>query len=218
MVFSGDPLDYWTFNIRFFDNNIVKNTTSDTERLTYLLQYCSGKAKEAIKSCATLDPSHGYEEARKILSRCFGEPYHIAEAHVNKITNGSPLKPFDRTGLLDFALQMKSCENTLEAIGYLNEINSSDNLRRIAERLPFNLRSKWLSRSRSLRLSFTRPGIQQLSKFIQEQAEEANDPVFGDIMTSRAKSKDTLIRNAPKETSYIARCFSECYNNGYTSL
>ena len=198
MVFNGDPLDYWTF-VRFFDNNILTNTTSDSERLTYLLQYCSGKAKEAIKSCATLDPSIGYNEARRILSKCFGDPYHIAISHVNKLTNGHPMKPYDASGLLDFALQLKSCVNTLTAIGYLNEINSSDNLRRIAERLPYNLKSKWLSRTRSLRTVSIRPGIQDLSDFVQEQAEEANDPVFGDIMVFKSRSREAQMRSSPKK-------------------
>ena len=186
MVFTGDPLEYWTF-FTFFDNNIERRTESDSERLTYLLQYCSGKVKEAIKSCAALDPALGYKEARSILSRIFGEPYHIATAHVNQLTNGPVIKAYDGSALLGFSMQLKSCVNTLTAIGYLNDINSSDNLRRIVERLPFYIRTKWLSRTRYLRSMASKLGVKELCEFIEEQAEEANDPVFGDILLSKPK-------------------------------
>lgn len=46
--FDGNPLDYWNF-VRSFDNGIAKNASDDSERLSYLLQYCTGAARDAIK-------------------------------------------------------------------------------------------------------------------------------------------------------------------------
>ena len=40
-VFDGDPLDYWNF-IKSFENSIVNNAASESEKLMYLLQYTSG--------------------------------------------------------------------------------------------------------------------------------------------------------------------------------
>ena len=40
-VFSGNPIEYWTF-IRAFENLIDRKTTSESARLYYLVQYTSG--------------------------------------------------------------------------------------------------------------------------------------------------------------------------------
>jgi len=36
-VFDGDPLEYWNF-IKSFENSIVDNAASESEKLMYLLQ------------------------------------------------------------------------------------------------------------------------------------------------------------------------------------
>ena len=154
--FNGDPLYYWNF-IRSFDNTIDANASSDCDKLMYLLQYCTGKAKYAVQSCVAMDPSEGYREARKMLAERFGDPYVIAMAHVRKVTGGQPLKSTERGSLLDFSDTLRNCESTLKAIGYLDEINSADNLQKIAERLPFYLKGKWLTRSRKLRTAGRKP-------------------------------------------------------------
>ena len=124
--FDGNPLDYWNF-VRSFDNGISKNASDDGERLSYLLQYCTGAAKDAIKSCLALDSAVGYRTARTLLEERFGHPYKIAAAHFNRITRGAPLKRYDQRGLLTFADQLRDCQNVLDSIGYMDEINSADN-------------------------------------------------------------------------------------------
>ena len=70
-VFDGDPLDYWNF-IKSFENSIVNNTASESEKLMYLLQYTSGVAKDTIKCCLVMDSSLGYRKARELLEELFG--------------------------------------------------------------------------------------------------------------------------------------------------
>ena len=80
-VFNVDPLEYWSF-ISSFQNSIEANATSESEKLMYLLQYTSGAAKDSIKCCLVLDPSIGYQRARKLLEERFGQPFTIAYEHV----------------------------------------------------------------------------------------------------------------------------------------
>lgn len=54
--FNGNPLEFWGF-MRSFENSIEKNTRNECERLTFLLQYCTWAAKNAIRSCVTMDPA-----------------------------------------------------------------------------------------------------------------------------------------------------------------
>ena len=141
-IFDGDPLEYWNF--KSFETSIVSNAASESEKLMYLPQYTSCVAKDTIKCCWNKDPSLEYQTTRKLREERFGHPFRIASQYVTKLTEGPPLKPSDRTGLLAFADQLKDCENTLQSIGYLDENNSADNLRRIVQRLQFHLRTKFV--------------------------------------------------------------------------
>ena len=134
-LFDSNPLEFWS-SMRSFENNIEKNTSDESARLTFLLQYGIGYAN-AIKSCVTMDPASGCQTARKVLKERFGYPFKIATSHVNQVTRGPPVRPSDRKGLQTFADQLKDCLTVLESIGCLDEINSADSLRKIIDRLPF---------------------------------------------------------------------------------
>ena len=68
IVFNGDPLEYWNF-IKSFENSIMSNEASESEKLVYLLQYTSGVAKDTIKCCLVVDSSLGYRKARELLEK-----------------------------------------------------------------------------------------------------------------------------------------------------
>ena len=190
-IFDGDPVEYWNF-IKSFENSIVSNAASENEKLMYLLQYTSGVAKDTIKCCLVMDSSLGYQKARNLLEERFGHPFTIASKYVTKLTEGPPLKPTDRSGLLAFADQLKDCEHTLESIGYLDEINSADNLRRIVQRLPFHLRTKFIKVADQIQQAGQRTNISHIADFVKVKARAANNPVFGclvDVVRDRPENQ-----------------------------
>ena len=200
-IFDGDPLEYWNF-IKSFETSIVSNAASESEKLMYLLQYTSGVAKDTIKCCLYKDPSLGYQAARKLLEERFGHPFRIASQYVTKLTEGPPLKPSDRTGLLAFADQLKDCENTLESIGYLDEINSADNLRRIVQRLPFHLRTKFVEVADQIQEAGQRTNISHIAEFVKIKARAANNPVFGCVIDdARGRSDSQRRKPNPKRAT-----------------
>ena len=67
---------------------------------------------------------------------------------MKKVTEGAPLKASDHVGLLALSDQLKDCENILQSIGYLDEINSAANLKKIVERLPFHPMSQVVRQGR----------------------------------------------------------------------
>ena len=98
-----------------------------------------------------MDPLVGYKIAKQLLKERFGHPYMIASSFVKSVTEGALIKPTDGVELLAFADQLTDCENTLTAIGYLDEINSADNLKRVVvERLPYHLIVKWLDKAQAI--------------------------------------------------------------------
>ena len=67
LTFDGNPLNYWLF-VNNFEVNITKRVPDAESRLAYLIQHCSGKAREAIMNCAIIsDPNAGYRKAQEIL-------------------------------------------------------------------------------------------------------------------------------------------------------
>ncbi|KAL9986270.1 hypothetical protein ACROYT_G000387 [Oculina patagonica] len=195
-TFDGNPMEYRSF-IRSFENTIERNATSESEKLMYLLQYTTGEAKKTIDCCVVMDLSKGYQSARKLLKERFGHPYTIAAKFVSKITEGPPIKASDRSGLLAFADQLKNCEHTLESIGYIDEVNSADNLRRIVQRLPCHLRTKFVEVADGIQQSGKRPNIKDISSFVAVKARAANNPVFGSVMDVTPDSKRGTSKQRP---------------------
>ena len=99
-------------------------------------------------------------------------------AHLNQVTRGPPLKAYDQRGLQSFADQLRDCQNAKESIGYLDEMNSANNLRSVDNRLSFHLKMKWLEVADKIQESGQRPRIHHVSQFACAKARAANNPVF----------------------------------------
>jgi len=82
-TFSGDVMAYPAF-ITAFETLIESKVENSIERLYYLDQYTSGKAKELIKGCLQMKSEDSYQEARRLLKKHFGDPYKIASAYISK--------------------------------------------------------------------------------------------------------------------------------------
>lgn len=76
-----------------------------------------------------MDPLDGYRSTRKLVKERFGQLHTIAPSFGMTLTDGPAIKTSDTALLLAFADKLKHCKNTLDAIGCLDEITSSDHLR-----------------------------------------------------------------------------------------
>ena len=174
LTFDGNPLNYWLF-INNFEVNIARSVPDVETKLSYLIQHCTGKAKEAIKNCAIISgPDQGYRKVQEILFHRFGQKHIIAHTHITKIVEGPQIKNTDVTGLSDLSVEMQNCALTLVQMGYEADVNSSDNLVKVVKRLPVHLQSKWADRAGSLTLAGTEPTFMDLAGFVEEKALLAN--------------------------------------------
>ena len=85
----------------------------------------------------------GYREARRLLAERYGQSYKIASAYVDRVINGQPIRAKDGPALQNYSVLLTSCSNTLQQIGYMNRLENPEGLRKIVDRLPYNLRLKW---------------------------------------------------------------------------
>ena len=96
-TFSGDVMSYPAF-ITAFETLIESKVDDSNERLYFLDQYTSGKAKELIKGCLQMKGEDSYKEARRLLKKHFGDPYKIVSAYIAKLSRWPAVKLDDGTG------------------------------------------------------------------------------------------------------------------------
>ena len=199
MTFDGSPLKYFEF-IRSFDSVIGRSSLDNNTKLLKLYHLCNGAARDVIQCCLAMTPTHGYITARRLLADRFGDEYHISEAWVRRVTDG-PAIPNNSKHLRDFADTLNACAETLKALGMINEISNRRELLKIIERLPFNLRSRWLKHVKNIRDNGRTPTILDAVSFIDDAAKELNDPVFGRLLQSGVKDKPHTYRKGTFSTS-----------------
>ena len=194
-TFDGDPINYCNF-IRSFENLIEAKTKNSSTRLYYLVQYTSGDVKELMRSCLSMQPDEGYQEARRLLKARYGQKYKIATAYVNRVTNGAPIKHEDGEALQKFSVLLTSCKNTLKEIGCLSKIENPDSLQRVVERLPFQLRQRWRDVADDITSNKQREiTFEDIARFVESKARALNHPVFGNVSGElKSQGKDSKKR------------------------
>lgn len=179
-TFSGDVMSYPAF-ITAFETIIEFKVDDSNERLYYLDQYTSGKAKELIKGCLQMKGEDSYKEARRLLKKHFGDPYKIASAYIAKLSSWPAVKPNDGTGLQEFSIVLEQARNAMTGMQYMNDLNTANVMRQLWERLPRYLRSKWTERvSRIRSVKGQTASFNDFCQFVSEQADLATDPIYSE--------------------------------------
>ena len=187
MSFNGDARKYYAF-ITAFENNIGRRIADSATKLTYLVQYCTGKAKEVVADCVVLpDADAAYDRALLLLKEQFGKPYDIARAYIDNLNSGIPLKN-DVQSLVDLSNDMTRCELTLTQLGYMSDVNSTNTLKGIVQRLPYHMRTKWAEYIHKEIKAGREPSFAHLTQFIKERAEVASTTFGKDLVASEKKS------------------------------
>ena len=141
LMFDGNPMNYPRF-IENFKTNIEEREQSPQVRLAYLIQFCTGVAKEAISNCVMLSEDEGCLKAREILHNSFRQNHIIICAYINKVTKGGVIRDGEYDKLQQLARDMENCKINLTQLGCELEINAQSNLE-IVSRLPRYYKQSW---------------------------------------------------------------------------
>ena len=208
--FDGDPLKYVTF-MHNFETYLEKDNPDEARRLQLLIQHCTGKAREAIESCANL-PNDGYRVAKQTLRENFGKPHVIAEAHVKKLLGLPCLKNIDGPALLEFSRHLDTADRTLTGMGaeYVSNLNHMNTLRELARKLPIFLRGRWTECAGKIIGLGKRSRFQEFVTFVKERAklvdnEFGRDMVPGSLKeTPSRRNRVNQSGNLPGLSSFVA--------------
>ena len=196
-TYQGDPLKYHEF-WRSFENSVDQTSVDDAVKLTRLLHYCAGDVKKLLQPCMIMKPTEGYHKAKILLKEKYGNPVMIAHAWLRKVTEGKNIAAQDKHGLAEMADEIQICVQTLEAVGQASELTSQHVLLKIVERLPYHLRTGWLKVVGRARKEGRLPAITDLVAFLQQIADEENDPVFGRLTIREQGSKMSAFKKSGK--------------------
>ena len=193
MTFSGNVQDYTKF-IRNFEACVDTKDITENEKLQFLIQNCSGEAKLCIEDCG-LYGKHGYEKAKDILKARYGKPHKIARSFIDKLTSGTPLKPNDHKALTELSIEMAKCELNVSQLGFNSDINNSENIRKVARRLPYALRCKWTDHAYTITETGREPKFSDLTRFVERRAQVASS-IYGEDLAREERSQST--KNRPQ--------------------
>ena len=111
--------------IASFEAIIESKVDNPSEKLYFLNQYTTGRAKELIKGCMQRRSFTSFDEAKDLLKKHFGDPFRIASAYISKLTAWPSIKPNDNEALHIFSIFLEQALNAMESQEYLNDLNTA---------------------------------------------------------------------------------------------
>lgn len=214
--FRGEPTEYNAF-IMAFDARIVSRVTNSSDKLYYLDQYLLGEPKELIGGCLFMHPDEGYQQARHILAKEYGDPFKVATAYVNKVISWPTVKFDDSTGLRSFAVFLMKCKNAMMGLSHMTVLNHAPNMQNAVQKLPSYLQNKWRDHVLKLRLNNARAAnFRDLVHFVQFAAEAANDPIYSKHAIYKPAS-DVKLTNMAKSSNHRSSTFATNMEQNVTS-
>ena len=199
--FRGDPAEYFSF-IRSFDIRIASKLISDQDKLLYLQQYTEGQPKEIVRGCLLMTPERGYQEARRLLHKRYGNEEKISEAHIEKMLAWPNIKPDNIEGLQNFAVALRVCDSVMSNMPVgLRETDHPRTLRKIVEKLPFNLHDRWRRLAdAAMENEHRRVSFSDLIEFVGKEARVAANPLYGRQKMDNAKANSSAKESHAKES------------------
>ena len=201
-VFHGDPLSYTPF-MRAFEYSIEDKTLNNQDRLYYLEQYTTGQPRELVRSCFHMDPSRGYPQAKRLLQENFGDELKVTMAYMDKALKWTNIKTDDGKDLQSYALYLRGCCNTMQDLRIMEELDLPSNMKLIITKLPYKLKEKWRSTACDiLEKTGHRARFHNLVAFMEKQAKNLLDPLFGDILDHNRTKSAAISKQPSRPRSY----------------
>ena len=138
---------------------------TDAERMAHLQNAVEGPASQAIDGM--LFDGGLYREALETLRERFGREEDITRAHLRSIFTVAPPSLTDLPAMEKFHAVVHNTVMVLRNLGYVGDLVSSENLRRVVEKLPHELSREW--GAEVFRIRPGRPTLETFSEWLKTQ-------------------------------------------------
>ena len=89
-----------------------------------------------IKGFVTVNSEDGYKEARKLLAKRSGDPFHVAQAYKTRLKRWPQVSEGDGLGMQEFSDYLIRCRDSMKTMRSLEELNSTETLLHVSSKLP----------------------------------------------------------------------------------
>ncbi|XP_038071855.1 uncharacterized protein LOC119740577 [Patiria miniata] len=192
-TFNGDTLKYTRF-VKSFEFGVEDKTTDGRDRLNYLCQYTSGEPNTLVSSCLHYhDAEEGYSKAKELLAKRYGNSHKIAQAVLNKANNWPDIRAEDATGLNKFSIFLSECKNMTSSVSALSELNHTQSIQMLVEKLPYRLRSMWRNKVYEVEEEKKRCIVlDDLVSFVDRHSQILSNPTFGRLRETPHLGKNNI--------------------------
>ena len=175
--FGGVPAEFPLFKQRFERMVMSREDMDDSSKMTRLIQFLDGEAKQAVAGLET--SKNGLHQALQILEQRYGRPCMTVNSVINSLVKGPPISAGDKINLRKFADSATRALATLTSMNCLTQVNQG-NIVNMTERLPKPLQDKFATLACDLETKGQHfPTLTDFVGFVNKHANIANHPVSG---------------------------------------
>ena len=176
-VFGGNPLEFHYF-MAVCDEAVEKKIEDPHGKLTCLIKYTTGKAKEMVKNCIQLPPKEGYETVKEMMHKLYGDPHRVIAAYHKEIKQWPQIKPGDAEAYRKFHNFLLKCEN-ITKLQTWNVLDTPEIMCMLLSKLPCRTRDKWSRRVLLIRRKQGKqPELANFIDFVNDENLIVSDPIF----------------------------------------
>ena len=191
-VFNGNPLEYTYFKATFQD--AVEGKIDDQKgRLTRLIKYTRGEAKDLIKEFIHEDTSKCYDLAIKALDDEYGNPQWLNSAYMRELKQWPKIRPNDVAGYRNMYRFLLKCK-IINKQGKLQVLDTPEMIRLILSKFTTNIQDTWNKLTYKISNADSRDAdFNDLVEFLHRQTSYLNNPeysgeAFSDLREGRHES------------------------------
>lgn len=164
-IFDGtDVTKFKTFLLSF--ERIIENIcNSDSDKLIYLEQFTSGKAKKLVQSCAHFDVSVAFIKAKALLIQEYGNEFRISSSYIEKLDEWPIIRPENVEDLENLYIFLINCNHYIENLTWHNQLQNPKEIMNIVAKLPYKLRDRWRRHSHSASKKYGIVSFKLLGRF-----------------------------------------------------
>ena len=188
--FSGDPLQYQYFSA-LFRELVEKKVDDPLGRLGRLIHYTQGEAKELIQHCIQLPQPDGFNLARELLEKEYGDPHKIDAAYMKELNSWKVIKYNDLQDFKRYYRFLLKCDTNRKGGTSLRLLDNPETLRNLKCKLPFKLQERWSRKAVLYRennhgeLCFS-----DFLEFVRLECKVLDDPVYAKGIDGADKLRD----------------------------
>ena len=209
-TFSGDPLEFLYFKANF--REVVESSVPDERgRLTRLIKYTEGEAKDLIKHLVhDADSKSCYSTAMSLLEKEYGNPHLLSCSYLKELRLWKKVEENDASAFKKFYRFLLKCQ-AYKKDRRLMELDSTDIIKTVISKLHVSHQGRWARKSLDIRTKLSKEAdFNDLVAFMAKEAEVLCDPAYSRNALSEIAVSTFATHCTEKEKNRSSVSFVKC--------